>query len=62
MNRLTFFLFLVWAITKNSGIKTYNVALGSENLIVLVVSELQEKGYYTQNPEHNEMTSQQEIV
>lgn len=39
----TFLFSHVWAITKNIGIKTYNVALGSENLIILVCLRIARK-------------------
>lgn len=56
------FLFLcVWAITKNIGIKIYNVALGSRISLSWFVSELQEKGDQTQNPEQKEMVSSEKL-
>lgn len=50
---LTFFSFTCGQSPKNIGIKT-NVALGSENL--------KKRGYYTQNPEQNEMVLKWEFI
>lgn len=58
-----FVLFLcVWAITKNIGIKTLNVALGSRITLSWFVFELQEKGFDTSNPQPKEIVSKRNCL